>query len=95
MQHRKQEIHSTYFLIQQKERGYNFLIGDFTRENINHFNILMHPAKKPYCMHKLRWRRYLMSKFRKYCGNMKYANQANYQNMNIKEKFSINFGKAI
>ena len=48
----------------------------------------MHPAKRPYCMHKLRWRRYLMSKFRKYCGNMKYENQAIYRNMNIKEKLS-------
>ena len=45
MQHRKQEIHSTYFLIQQKERGYNFLIGDSTRENINYLNTLLHPAK--------------------------------------------------
>ena len=46
MQLREQEIQSIYFLIQQTERGYNFLIDDSRRENINHSNIHMHFAKK-------------------------------------------------
>ena len=61
MQLREQEIQSIYFLIQQTERGYNFLIDDSRRENINHYNIHMHFAKRPRFTHKLRWRRYLMS----------------------------------
>ena len=57
MQLREQEIQSIYFLIQHTERGYNFLIDDSTRENINHSNIHMQFAKRPRFTHKLRRRR--------------------------------------